>query len=184
MTKKDYDIFEKALAGVKPLKKSDRITKPIPKTEKNFNKKDVKKEKSKSEKKEIKKIEIQKKTSGLINLEKSYDKKLKKGKIPINKKIDLHGYSLNEARQIFLEAIDECYQNNARCILFITGKGLKQNANNNNFSKRLYHGKIRNNFLDWASSKGVGPKILSVQQADIKHGGDGAFFVYLRKNKT
>ena len=184
MTKKDYDIFEKAVLGVKPLKKSDRITKPIPKTKKNINVKSVKKEKPKSEKTELEKIKIQKKETGLISFEKGYDKKLKKGKIPINKKIDLHGLSLSEARQIFLETINECYQNNARCILFVTGKGLKTNTDSNNYSERLYHGKIRNNFLDWASSKEAGPKILSVQQADIKYGGDGAFFVYLRKLKN
>ena len=112
------------------------------------------------------------------------EKKIKKGKILISKKIDLHGYSVNQARKKFFNEIEKCFYSNKRCILFITGKGIKKNTINDFQEKKLYYGKIRNNFLNWISEERVYSKILNVQQADIKNGGDGAFFVYLRKNKN
>ena len=68
-----------------------------------------------------------------------------------------------------------------RCILFITGKGLNPPQNLLG-EKKLYYGKIRNEFLIWTNNKAISKKILSVEQAGTSYGGDGAFFVYLRKN--
>ena len=47
---------------------------------------------------------------------------------------------------------------------------------------KLYYGKIRENFFMWTSKSEVQKFILSVEQAGIEYGADGAFFVYLRKN--
>ena len=55
------------------------------------------------------------------------NKRLKKGKIPINKKIDFHGLRLEQAKKIFFEIIHECYYSNKRCLLFVTGKGVRKN---------------------------------------------------------
>jgi len=116
------------------------------------------------------------------NIEKSsIEKKLKKGRIPINKIIDFHGLSVVEAKKIFIKTIDDCFYSNKRCILFITGKGIKYN--NNQEDGRLFHGKIRERFQAWVHEKTVVSKILSISPAGPSHGGDGAFFVYLRKNK-
>ena len=49
---------------------------------------------------------------------------------------------------------------------------------------KLYHGIIRSSFVEWARSKKFSKYILSFEQASIEHGGDGAFYVYLRKNKN
>ena len=68
-------------------------------------------------------------------------------KILVQKKIDFHGYSLSDAHEIFLETIQSCYNNNTRCILFVTGKGLIKKDNEEHSKIKLYYGKIRNNFL-------------------------------------
>ena len=49
---------------------------------------------------------------------------------------------------------------------------------------KLYHGGIRAAFFNWVKSKNYSKHILSFEQASIEHGGDGAFYVYLRKNKN
>ena len=46
---------------------------------------------------------------------------------------------------------------------------------------KLYYGKIRTNFFIWIKKPEIQKYILSVEQANIAHGADGAFFVYLRK---
>ena len=127
---------------------------------------------------------IEKETNMSFKVEKSrINKKLKKGTINVDKKIDFHGLTVEEARIKFIETIDLCFATNKRCILFITGKGMKASSGAL-AEKRLYYGKIRNEFLHWESAQEVRSKILNVQQANLENGGDGAFFVYLRKNKN
>ena len=180
--KNNNNIFLDSLKGVKPIKKSNKIIKSLPQPKKIDNKAVVL-----NNKRNEKILEKTKDTPALqeLNIEKSnINKKLKKGQIIIDKKIDFHGYSLYEAKQLFLDTIKDCYIKNHRCILFVTGKGTNKRMMEGAYDSRLYFGKIRNNFLKWLDIKEVHHKILSVQQAGVKNGGDGAFFVYLRKNKN
>ena len=112
-------------------------------------------------------------------------KAVKKGSFQIDKKIDFHGKSLSESEERFNSTILECYKKNQRCLLFVTGKGLFKSKNyEQNDKPKLYHGIIRSTFVEWAKSKKFSKYILSFEQASIQHGGDGAFYVYLRKNKN
>ncbi len=180
--KDDNNIFLKHLQGVRPLKKNNKVIKPIPKSIKSNN--------PSIKTKEIKSNEIYEKIINVVTqqnttIQKSnINKKLKKNKIPIDRKIDFHGCSLDEAKKIFFNTINDCFLKNFRCILFITGKGSIKKENNYSQETRLYYGKIRSNFLGWVTHNSAQSKILNVQQASIKSGGDGAFFVYLRKNKN
>ena len=180
--KDDNNFFLKSLAGVKPLKKNNKITKPIPKPiESNTPRTIIKETESDKIYEKIKNVPKQQKTA----IQKSdINKKLKKNKIPINRKIDLHGYSIEKAKKFFFNTINDCFSKNFRCILFITGKGSIKKESDHSQETMLYYGKIRNNFISWTAHKSVQSKILNVQQAGIKSGGDGAFFVYLRKNKN
>ena len=183
MSNKDDNIFFiKSLAGVKPLKKNNKIIKPIPKP--------IKSETPRTTIKETESDKIYEKANNVTTQQKTAiqksetNKKLKKNKIPINRKIDFHGCSLNEAKKIFFNTINDCFLKNFRCILFITGKGSIKKEIDYSQETMLYYGKIRNNFLNWINHNAVQSKILNVQQANAKTGGDGAFFVYLRKNKN
>ena len=180
--KSENDIFLNSLKGVEPIKKNNKISKKIPtikKSETTKKKLTPKTPLTTGEKKDI----LPKKL--FLKIEKNnINKKLKKGKIPINRKIDFHGCSLESAKSIFLKTINECYQKNLRCILFVTGKGIRALNNTNQNEKKLYYGKIRNEFTNWTSLAEVQSKILNIEQANNENGGDGAFFVYLRKLKN
>ena len=181
MKKKIKNIFLDSLVGVKPIKKSNKLTKPIP----------IKK----SNKITFDSLHLKKKSNVLENLiekklfEKpkietsAVNKKLKKGKIPIDKRIDFHGLSLFDAESLFTHTINICYKRNLRCILFVTGKGVLKKTTNDWNESKLYYGKIRSNFLIWTKKKELSKFILNVEQASIKYGADGAFFVYLRRQK-
>ena len=52
-----------------------------------------------------------------------------------------------------------------------------------NKGDKLYYGKIRASLFRWINEKENVSKILSVNNAGIQYGGDGAIFVYLRKKK-
>ena len=106
-------------------------------------------------------------------------KKIRHEKI---KKIDLHGYSLQEANKSVESFIQKCFDNSVTKIIVITGKGLRsKNKENPYLSKDLSILKysvpefIKNNSY-------LNKMIIEITDAKIEDGGGGAFYIYL-KNK-
>ena len=178
MNNKNDEAFLKSVTGVVPIGKKDIVKKPVPKiTTKTTIRKKQKNTISKSEEKTgSKKVSSYKIEKSNIN------KKLKKGKIQIDKKIDFHGMSVLDAEELFSNSIISLYNRKKRCLLFVTGKRTYKNINENTSDvPKLYYGKIRESFFSWIKKTELQKYILSVEQAGIEHGADGAFFVYLRK---
>ena len=186
MNKKSKDYFEEILSDVKPLikkniknskfkKLKEETEKFLRKTPKEEDKKEHKIDKEKKGVKFIKKTTINQPQEDKETL-----KKIKKGKIKINKKIDLHGLTVVEAQKRFNEEIDYCYNNSKRLIIFITGKGAINRSTKNNQNK-LYFGKIRSQIRNWVFSNLNKEKILLFSEASPAHGGAGSFYIYLRK---
>ena len=175
------DVFLNQMKGVNPIKKNNRIKKEDPKSNYKPTKKNIVKQK---------KIMTPSVSTIIKNseffLEKIDLKKgIKKGFFHIDKKIDFHGKSLLESENQFNNIIIESYNSGQRCLLFVTGKGLFKSKNYEESDKpKLYHGIIRSAFLEWVRSKKFSKYILAFEQASTEHGGDGAFYVYLRKNKN
>ena len=88
-----------------------------------------------------------------------------------------------DAEILFKETILNCYDNGNRSLLFVTGKGILKKKKKKNEGVKLYYGKIRSEFMDWVEKSEMQKYILSVERANIEHGADGAFYVYLRKKK-
>ena len=100
------------------------------------------------------------------------------------KSIDLHGYTLDDANKFVQEYIEKSYLHNVNKIIVVTGKGLhSQNDQNPYVSKDLSILKysvpefIKNN-------KNLMDKIIEIKEADLKDGGKGAFYIYLKKFKS
>ena len=178
----ENDFFLKQMKGVTQIKKKNR--EPNSKTTKKNNRTMNKAKLRISSGPEKTTAPIMKNSD--FSLEKvSIKKNIKKNILKINKKIDFHGKSLLEAEDIFSSTIIDCFNKHKRCLLFVTGKGVFKPKTHNELSKpKLYHGVIRASFFDWVKSKKLAKYILSYQQASTEHGSDGAFYVYLRKNKN
>ena len=175
------DIFLKQMKGVSPIKKNNKIKKEEPKTYYKSEKKNIVKQKkviTPTVRATIKKSEF--------FLEKiDLKKRIKNKSFHIDKKIDFHGKTLLESEEVFASTILKCYNNNLRLLLFVTGKGLFKSVNSENLNKpKLYHGVIRSSFIKWVKLTKFSKYILSFEQASLSHGGDGAFYVYLRKKKN
>jgi len=179
----EEDIFLEKMKGVVRLKDNNKIKKNTKKTNlKNILKnKKIKKTIKPNNKEPVlnKKEYTQQKTN--IN------KALKRGDIIIDKRVDLHGRSVQEAEQTFYNIIIDSYKKNLRCILFITGKGLHNKENDKELSEiktpKLFYGKIKAAVNDWAASPKMSKYILTTERANPQNGGDGAVFIYLRKQK-
>ena len=115
---------------------------------------------------------------------KDKDQKDYKKKTFKTKSIDLHGYTLDDANKFVQEYIEKSYLQNVNKIIVVTGKGLhSQNDQNPYVSKDLSILKysvpefIKNN-------KNLMDKIIEIKEADLKDGGKGAFYIYLKKFKS
>ena len=182
MKKKDKEAFLRSITGTKPIQKKDNIKKNILKSE-NLNIEKINKKKiiiKNLIEPKIITTETKKSNQNKIEITK-INKKLKKGKIPPDQKIDFHGMSLVEAEELLCNTVISCYNTNKRCILFITGKGVNKKESDYRNETKLYYGKIRSAFSSWIRKPEIEKYILSVEQASLAYGADGAFFVYLRK---
>ena len=178
------DFFLKKMRGVKPIKKNNKVEKEKPKT----NTRSTKKTKKTNINKDLKATTHTppKTPSPELSFESiNIKRKVKKKSLIINKKIDFHGKTILASEEEFSKTIISCYNKDFRCLLFVTGKGLykSQHYGETNVPK-LFHGVIREAFVNWVKSKKFSKYILSYSVASREHGGDGAFYVYLRKKKN
>ncbi|MFL2802861.1 MAG: Smr/MutS family protein [Paracoccaceae bacterium] len=107
---------------------------------------------------------------------------LKKGKIKPEIIIDLHGYSSTEAKIKSIEFTTKNFLLGLRLILIITGKG--KNKKNDLNEKNKNNGVLRKSLKAWLYDSHMRPNILGIIPSHINHGGDGAFYVYLKNNKN
>ena len=98
------------------------------------------------------------------------------------KKIDLHGYTLEQANRTIKDFIYKCFDENVTKIIVITGKGLRsKNVKNPYVSKDLSILKYSvPEFIE--SNINLMKMIIETTDAKIIDGGSGAFYIYL-KNK-
>ena len=98
------------------------------------------------------------------------------------KKIDLHGYTLEQANRTIKDFIYKCFDENVTKIIVITGKGLRSNNVKNPYvSKDLSILKYSvPEFIE--SNINLMKMIIETTDAKIIDGGSGAFYIYL-KNK-
>ena len=98
------------------------------------------------------------------------------------KKIDLHGYTIEEANKTVEQFIQKCFNENVTKIIIITGKGLRsKNVENPYLSKDLSILKYSvPEFIELNMS--LMKMIIETTDAKIEDGGSGAFYIYL-KNK-
>ena len=99
-------------------------------------------------------------------------------------KIDLHGYTIEEANKAIEQFIQNCFDENVTKIIVITGKGLRsKNVENPYLSKDLSILKYSvPEFIE--NNKSLTQLIIEITDAKIEDGGSGAFYIYLKnKNK-
>ena len=111
-----------------------------------------------------------------------YDKErnLKVSKRNKRFKFDLHGFTLEEANLKVKELIFFCSMKSYREILFITGKGIHSTNDQNIYSSKDL-GKLKFSVPEFIKSDQELTKlIISIEEADVKDGGEGAILIKLK----
>ena len=115
--------------------------------------------------------------SNIYDKDKNYSyKNQRKGRF----KYDLHGYTLEGANRKVKEIILSCQENKYKEILLITGKGLHSTNDKDIYvSKNL--GTLRYSVPEFIkSNEELNNIIISIKEADIKDGGEGALLIKLK----
>ena len=95
-------------------------------------------------------------------------------------KFDLHGFTLEEANLKVKELIFFCSMKSYREILFITGKGIHSTNDQNIYSSKDL-GKLKFSVPEFIKSdQELIRLIISIEEADIKDGGEGAILIKLK----
>ena len=112
------------------------------------------------------------------------DLKLKEKTFLKIKSIDLHGYTLEQANKSIEEFIYKSFEEKINKLIIVTGKGLhSQNKKNPYVSKDLSILKFSvPEFI--TNNEGLMNIIHEIQNASIEDGGEGAFYIFLKKNKS
>ena len=95
-------------------------------------------------------------------------------------KFDLHGYTLDEANLKVTDLIITCAKKKYKEILLITGKGIHSNSESDAYvSKNL--SKLKYSVPEFIkSNEELSKLIISLSDADLKDGGEGAILIKLK----
>ena len=106
-------------------------------------------------------------------LEKPVKRKLARGHLPIDARIDLHGLAQSEAHGLLLRFLLTAHDRGLRHVLVITGKGTSLGS----------EGALKRAVPLWFSLPEFRPLISSHEPAARNHGGEGALYVRLSRPK-
>jgi len=104
--------------------------------------------------------------------------RMKRGKLKPEARIDLHGMTLAQAHPALTGFILRSASAGHRLVLVITGKG-KNRDDGGPIPTKL--GVLRHQVPQWLAMAPLGALVLQVSEAHIRHGGGGAYYVYLRR---
>jgi DNA-nicking Smr family endonuclease len=106
-------------------------------------------------------------------------KKVGRGRIEIDGRIDLHGMTQTEARGALHRFIHSRFAKGDRTVLVITGKGLK--TDNDYIAAMTERGVLRTMLPVWLNEPSLAPMVSGWSVAARGHGGEGAWYVRLRR---
>jgi DNA-nicking Smr family endonuclease len=106
-------------------------------------------------------------------------KKLGRGRIEIDGRIDLHGMTQAEARSALHRYLHARWNRGDRTVLVITGKGAK--TDDDYIAAMSERGILRTMLPIWLSEPSLAPLVSGWSVAARGHGGEGAWYVRLRR---
>jgi DNA-nicking Smr family endonuclease len=110
-------------------------------------------------------------------------KKIKRGKSKPEARVDLHGMTLDRAHPALISFILSSQAAGRRLVLVITGKG--RSSHDASFGMAPYaRGVLNRQVPQWLAQPPLAHVVLQVSPAHLRDGGDGAYYVFLRRLRT
>jgi DNA-nicking Smr family endonuclease len=105
--------------------------------------------------------------------------RMKRGKLVPDRKLDLHGMTLAQAHPALHRFVQQAHADGLRLLLVVTGKG--RSGTDEGLPIPAPRGILRQQVPQWLTSGTMRPFVLQVTDAHRRHGGAGAYYVYLRR---
>lgn len=112
-------------------------------------------------------------------LDGGWDRRLSRGMVSPDSSIDLHGHTLASAHSALDRGLAQAIMRGDRLLLLVTGKPPRADA-----ERPFARGVIRAAVGDWLASSVHHDRIAAVRNAHPRHGGQGALYIVLRRNRT
>lgn len=106
----------------------------------------------------------------------SLARRFKREEFKVSATLDLHGVTEKEAFERVSEFVKQAYNDEKRCVLIVTGKGI--NVNDEFFST---HGVLKKSVPMWLENSEISSLILAYKNPSEALGGSGALYILLRK---
>lgn len=106
--------------------------------------------------------------------------RMKKGKLVPEARIDLHGMTQAQAHPSLTRFIHDAYARGFRLVLVITGKGKDRDEPG---PMPVPRGVLKHQVPHWLATGPLRLMVLQVTEAHLRHGGTGAYYVYLRRHR-
>jgi DNA-nicking Smr family endonuclease len=106
--------------------------------------------------------------------------KLRRGRLAPEARLDLHGMTSARAHAALAAFVLAAHGSGLRLVLVITGKG-RPGGSDDHAPHRA--GVLRHGVPHWLAAPPLASKVLQVAPAHFKHGGAGAYYVYLRRSR-
>lgn len=107
--------------------------------------------------------------------------RLRRGKMPIEGRLDLHGCTQEKAHRLLEAFLLSSHAGGKRCVLVITGKG-KTSSQRADMGEAVI-GVLRQKLPQWLGMPPLNGIVLKAQPAVPKDGGAGAWYIYLRRQR-
>lgn len=131
------------------------------------------------------KPEAPRKPPPLADFEAKRARKLRTGQVELDARIDLHGMRQSEAHTALHGFLHACHRKGHSVVLVITGKGAPPGTTPDGHwgdaMGRSERGILRRNVPMWLSDPDLRAIVVSFTSAALRHGGDGALYVHLRR---
>ncbi len=112
------------------------------------------------------------------------DFKYQKKENPKVRSIDLHGYTLDEANKIIEDFINKAYLDNINKLIVVTGKGIHSDNEKDPYVSKEF-GILKYSVPEFISKNSSLMNLINeISDAEIEDGGSGAFYIFLKKNKS
>jgi len=110
-----------------------------------------------------------------IGLDKATAERLRRGELPIEARLDLHGLTQAQAHDSLQRFLAGSQAQQRRCVLIITGKGFRAKDG------AVQTGILRASVPRWLNEAPNRARILAFASARDRHGGGGALYVLLKR---
>jgi DNA-nicking Smr family endonuclease len=122
-------------------------------------------------------------TSPGAGIDKRTGNRLRRGEMTIEARLDLHGMTAKEAHRAAHDFLIRAHAAGKRCVLVVTGKGARADRDMGEIMAPQ-RGVLRAEFPRWLGQAGLREIIVSSTPATPRDGGDGAFYVLLRRHRA